>query len=151
MTQNIDGLHQAAGTSDEILVEIHGSLKEAVCMSCGTRSPMLATLERVRSGDPDPACELCDGILKSATISFGQSLVRKDLLRAFEAAEECDVFLALGTSLSVVPVSQLPGIALSHGAKVAIFNAEETSYDRSAHAVCREQLGTALPQLVSLV
>lgn len=109
VTQNIDGLHQAAGTSEDRLIEIHGTLREVVCMACGDRGPMEMALARVRAGESDPACERCGGILKSATISFGQALVEADLLRAQEAARRADVFLAVGTSLAVAPVSYLPG------------------------------------------
>src|SRR5437879_6047076 len=82
VTQNIDGLHQAAGTSTEILIEIHGTMREVMCMDCGERAPMERALERVRAGEEDPPCRTCGGILKSATISFGQSLVAEDLERA---------------------------------------------------------------------
>ncbi len=151
VTQNVDGLHQAAGTSPEILVEIHGTAREVKCMSCGWRGPMQETLERVRAGDDDPACTACSGILKSATISFGEDLVPADLHRAQTAAARCDVFLAIGTSLRVHPVAALPGIAVRSGARLVIFNAEETPYDRAADALVGDPLGEALPALASLV
>jgi len=151
VTQNVDGLHQAAGTSPEILVEIHGTAREVKCMSCGWRGPMHETLDRVRAGDEDPECLACSGILKAATISFGEDLVTEDLHRAQTAASRCDVFLAIGTSLTVHPVAALPGIAVRSGARLVIFNAEETPYDSTAHAVSRGRLGEVLPSLARLV
>lgn len=114
VTQNIDGLHQMAGSSPDILIEIHGTLREVVCMSCNERAPMGA-LDRVRAGEEDPACRSCGGVLKSATISFGQSLVQEVLERAMRAAEDSDVFLAIGTSLSVYPAAYLPNRTLAAG------------------------------------
>jgi NAD-dependent deacetylase len=147
ITQNIDGLHQAAGTAAEKLIEIHGTLREVVCMECGERAPMRAALDRVEAGEEDPSCRTCGGILKSATISFGQSLVREDLERAQRAAETCDVFLAVGTSLTVAPVSYLPAIACRAGASLVIVNAEATPYDASAQAVLKDPIAEVMPAL----
>jgi NAD-dependent deacetylase len=151
VTQNIDGLHRSAGTSPEILIEIHGTMREVVCMSCGERAPMATALERVRSGEPDPPCRTCSGILKSATISFGQSLVAEDVQRAQRAAAACDVFLAVGTSLQVYPVAYLPQIALDSGAKLAIVNAQSTPYDVVANAAVNDRIGEVLPAIVEMV
>ena len=151
VTQNIDGLHQQAGTSPERLVEIHGTLREVMCMSCDDRAPMELALERVRAGEADPPCRTCGGILKSATVSFGQALHEDDVERARAAAEACDVFLAIGTSLTVYPVAYLPSVAARSGAKVVIMNAEPTRYDADAHVVVNLPLGEALPALVALV
>ena len=149
ITQNVDGLHQAAGTSPELLIEIHGTMREVVCMSCGERAAMQKALERVRAGEADPPCRTCGGILKSATISFGQNLVESDLLRARAAAASCDVFLAVGTSLTVYPVAYLPQVALEGGAALVIFNAEPTPFDPHADAVVRAPLGQSLPEVVA--
>lgn len=151
ITQNIDGLHQTAGTDPGSLVEIHGTLHDVTCMSCGDRAPMERALERVRDGEEDPDCRTCGGILKSATISFGQNLVEEDLRRAREAAERSDLFLAIGTSLGVYPVAYLPQTAVGTGARLAILNAEPTPLDHLAEWVVREPLGVALPRLVDLV
>lgn len=151
VTQNIDGLHQRAGSSPEVVVEIHGTVHDVVCMSCGERAPMQRALDRVRAGEEDPSCRTCGGILKSATISFGQSLVPEDLARAQRGARECDVFLAVGTSLTVYPVAYLPEEALSSGARLVILNAEPTPYDHLAGAVLSERIGDVLPRLVELV
>jgi NAD-dependent deacetylase len=150
VTQNIDGLHHAAGQSDAIVVEIHGNVREVKCMSCGWRGPMHDTLERVRAGEDDPACD-CGGILKSATISFGEDLVADDLVRARIASGRADVFLAIGTSLVVYPAAGLPEIALRNGARLVVMNAEETPYDPVADAVVRDPLGTVLPALVGRI
>ena len=151
VTQNVDGLHVKAGSSLERLVEIHGNVREYTCMRCGDRGPIEAILDRVRAGEEDPRCERCGGIVKTATISFGQNLVPEDLARSEAAAADCDCFLAIGTSLTVYPVAQLPGIALRNGARLVIINAQETPYDPVAHAVVREQIGTVLPEIVACV
>jgi len=148
VTQNVDGLHQAAGSSPERIVEIHGTVHEAKCLACGWRGPMVPVLDRVRAGDDDPACECCGGMLKSATISFGENLVPEDLERAQRAAQGADLFLAIGTSLGVYPAAALPEIALANGARLVILNAQETPFDDAASAVRREQLGEVLPEIV---
>ena len=151
ITQNIDGLHQQAGTSDDILIEIHGTLREVMCMSCGERADMQRALDRVRTGEPDPDCRSCGGILKSATISFGQELVAEDVARAHRAAERCDVFLAIGTSLTVYPVAYLPQIAVSSGAKLVIVNDQPTPFDGQAAAVFNAPIAEVLPELAAAV
>jgi NAD-dependent deacetylase len=151
VTQNIDGLHQLAGTSEDILVEIHGTIREVVCMSCGLRGPMEAALERVRAGESDPSCHSCSGILKSATVSFGQQLAPEKLDRSRKAAAGCDVFLAVGTSLTVHPVALLPQVALNAGARLVIINAEPTPYDARSHATLRGPIKSFLPEIVESV
>src|SRR5581483_10100375 len=115
LTQNVDGLHLAAGTARELLVEVHGNVREVVCLSCDERAPMERALERVRAGEDDPPCRSCGGILKSATISFGQSLVPEDLRRAEQAARACDLMLAVGTKLSVYPIAGVVPVAKEAG------------------------------------
>jgi NAD-dependent deacetylase len=151
VTQNIDGLHLAAGSTAEHLIEIHGTIRETACLGCGDRRPMRETLSRVASGEPDPACERCGGILKSATVSFGQNLDPDLLARAEEAAATAELFLAIGTSLTVHPVARLPEIALDAGARLVIVNAEPTPMDDLAHAVLRGQAGEVLMALVAAV
>jgi len=150
VTQNIDGLHQKAGSAPDRIIEIHGTIHDVICMSCQERAPMQRALDRVRTGESDPPCRSCGGILKSATISFGQSLVPEDLDRSFEAAASCDLFIAAGTSLSVTPVAYLPQVALERGARLVIINAQPTPFDDYADAVYREPLGVVLPQLAAL-
>jgi NAD-dependent deacetylase len=151
ITQNVDGLHMKAGNSPGRVIEIHGTAHDVVCMSCDERAPMARALARVRAGEDDPSCRSCGGILKSATISFGQSLVAEDLLRAEQAAASSDMFLALGTSLIVYPVADLPAAALRNGAKLVIVNNEPTPYDSYADAVINEPTGQVLPPLVDLL
>jgi NAD-dependent deacetylase len=151
ITQNIDGLHQKAGTSPDRLVEIHGTIREVMCLDCGERAPMQRALDRVRAGEDDPACRTCGGILKSATVSFGQPLVAEDLGRAQRAAESCSVFIAIGTSLGVYPVAYLPQVALENGARLAILNAEPTPFDVYADWIVRDPVGESLPQIVSKI
>jgi NAD-dependent deacetylase len=151
VTQNIDGLHHAAGQSPDIIVEIHGNVREVKCMTCGRRGPMAEALDRVRAGDPDPLCIECGGILKSATISFGENLVAEDLERAQRAARRADVFLALGTSLGVYPAAALPEIALIAHARLVIVNEQETPFDGVADVVLRDRLEVVLPALASAV
>jgi NAD-dependent deacetylase len=148
VTQNIDGLHQKAGSSPDRVIEVHGTLTEAECLGeCGARYPMGEVLDRVRSGEPDPACERCGGILKSATISFGQSLVPAVLDAAVRAANTADVFLAVGSSLTVHPAAGLVDVARDGGARVVVINAEPTPYDDIADAVLRAPIGDVLPEL----
>ena len=149
ITQNVDGLHQAAGSTPARVLEVHGTVHGVECLSCSDRTTMRSALDRVDTGEPDPACLRCGGILKSATVSFGQELDQQVLAAAAEAAADCDVFLAVGTSLQVWPVAGLTEIAAASGARVVIVNAEPTPFDDLADLVVREPIGTALPRLVS--
>ena len=148
ITQNVDGLHRLAGNSPERIVEVHGTMLDVVCMACGERAPMERALARVRAGEEDPACRSCGGILKSATISFGQGLVAEDLQRAQRAAHQCDLMLAVGTKLSVWPVAGVVPTAKEAGARVAILNAEPTEMDALGDAVIRGSLSELLPKIV---
>jgi NAD-dependent deacetylase len=147
VTQNIDGLHQRSGSSADLVIEVHGTVHDVVCMACGWRGPMGPVLQRLREGEEDPPCEECGGILKSATISFGQPLVPQVIARAMRAAEECDLLLAVGTSLQVYPIAGAVPIARSAGARVVIVNAEPTPFDDVADAVLRGQIGEILPKI----
>jgi NAD-dependent deacetylase len=147
ITQNIDGLHQRAGNAPGKVIEVHGTMHDVVCMSCGWRGPTLPVLERVRGGEDDPPCEQCDGILKSATISFGQPLVPEVIARAMRAASQGDLLLAIGTSLQVYPVAGAVPAAKEAGARIVIVNAEPTPFDNLADAVIHEPIGEVLPIL----
>ncbi|HEX5477153.1 MAG TPA: Sir2 family NAD-dependent protein deacetylase [Burkholderiales bacterium] len=149
ITQNIDELHQLAGNSPELVIEVHGSLRRFMCWGCGLRGPMQAVLERVRAGEEDPHCRDCGGILKSDTISFGQSLVPEVIDRAMRAAAEADLFLALGSSLQVYPIAGAVEIARSAGARLVIANAQPTPFDAMADALFHDSLSELLPQLTS--
>jgi NAD-dependent deacetylase len=151
ITQNIDGLHQAGGSDPERVIEIHGTIHEVECLSCGRRVPATPVLEQVRAGDPDPSCDVCGGLQKSATVSFGQSLDPALLQRAHDAVMGCDVFLAIGSSLVVHPVALLPRTALEVGARLVIINGEPTPYDGQADAVLTGDVPQLLTALIDEV
>jgi NAD-dependent deacetylase len=148
LTQNIDGLHQRAGSSPSLVVEIHGTARDVTCLACGERAPMERALARVRAGEEDPPCRSCGGILKAATISFGQSLVPEDLRRAEQAARNCDLMLTVGTKLSVYPIAGVVPVAKEAGARVVIVNAEPTEMDALADVILRGSISALLPRLV---
>ena len=149
VTQNIDELHQRAGTAADLVVELHGSMWGWTCWSCGTTGPMAQVLERLRNGEEDPPCQRCGGIIKSSTISFGQSLDPDVLQAGVEAVSDCDVLLAVGSSLQVQPAAGLVPLAARAGAAVVVVNAQPTPYDRIAAAVVRDPISDALPALVA--
>ena len=148
ITQNVDGLHLAAGHDPAKVVEIHGNMREVVCLSCGERGPMMRAVERVRAGEEDPPCRTCGGILKSATISFGQQLVPDDLRRAEEAAQRADLLLAIGSTLGVYPAAGLVPTALQSGAALVIVNADPTPFDAHADVVLYASISEVLPEIV---
>ena len=147
VTQNIDGLHQRAGSSPDLVIEVHGTIHDVVCMDCGWRGPMGPVLDRLRAGEEDPPCAECGGILKSATISFGQALVPRVIERAMLAAETADLLLAIGSSLQVYPIASAVPAARAGGARVVIVNAEPTPFDEVADAVLRGRIGEVLPAI----
>jgi NAD-dependent deacetylase len=148
ITQNIDGLHIKAGNSPNLVVEVHGNVHKAICLSCGRKGPMQETLDRVRAGEEDPECRECGGMLKSDTISFGQALVPEVIDRALTAAQEADLLLAVGSTLQVYPVAGAVPIAKQTGARVVIMNAQETQFDGIADAVLRGNISVELPLAV---
>lgn len=148
ITQNIDELHQRAGSDRDKVIEVHGTMFGVDCLECGERSAMADALERVAAGEEDPRCRTCGGLLKSATISFGQALRPEVLDAAADAARACDVFLAVGSSLTVHPVAGFCMAAIEHGARLIVVNAEETPYDRVADGVLQAPVEEALPDLV---
>jgi NAD-dependent deacetylase len=147
ITQNIDGLHQRAGSSPDLVIELHGTIWRAQCLSCGDETPMRDQLVRVTEAVPDPACAVCGGIVKSATISFGQALDREVLGRAVDVARSCDVFVAVGSSLTVQPAAGLCRVAREAGARLVVVNGERTAYDDLADAVLRGRTEEILPRL----
>ncbi|MEU3344895.1 Sir2 family NAD-dependent protein deacetylase [Streptomyces sp. NPDC006700] len=148
ITQNVDGLHQLAGMPARKVLELHGSARSVVCTRCHARGPMEDALARVEAGEDDPPCRECGGILKSATVMFGERLDPQVLGQAVAITKACQVFIAVGTSLQVQPAAGLAGIAADHGARLIIVNAEPTPYDDRADEVVREPIGTALPTLL---
>ena len=148
ITQNIDGLHHDAGSDPDRIVEVHGSIREVVCMGCDYRAPMQVALDRVRQGDHDPACHECGGILKSATISFGQNLIVEDIERSYDAADSCDLLLAIGSTLAVFPIARVVPIAKGAGAKIIIVNGSPTEMDDIADVVVSGSISEVLPRML---
>ncbi|MEV6966808.1 Sir2 family NAD-dependent protein deacetylase [Hamadaea sp. NPDC051192] len=148
VTQNIDGLHQKAGIADRKVIELHGTMFTVRCVECGARTTMREALDRVEEGEPDPSCTECGGILKSGTIMFGEMLDPDTIDRAAQVAAACDLFWAVGTSLTVEPAASLCAIAAQAGARITIVNAQATPYDPLASTIVREPIGEALPKLV---
>jgi len=148
VTQNIDGLHQKAGTSPDLVIEVHGTVRKVRCTRCTWKGPMEETLARVTAGESDPPCLQCGGILKSDTISFGQALVPAVISRAMRAAETADLLLAVGTSLQVYPIAGAVPAAHAAAARVVILNGEPTPFDEMADAVLGGSIGEMLPQLL---
>jgi NAD-dependent deacetylase len=148
ITQNIDGLHQGAGHNPKKVIELHGTTTEAVCLTCGDRISMDEAMRRIEEGDPAPSCEKCGGYLKPATISFGQAMPQHEMRRAVEYSCNCEVFLAVGSSLVVYPAAALPELAKQNGAALIIINRTPTPLDGIADLVINEEIGKALPQLV---
>jgi NAD-dependent deacetylase len=148
ITQNVDGLHQLAGIPARKVLELHGTARSVLCTKCHARGPMEDALARVAAGEEDPACLECGGILKSATVMFGERLDPVVLGEAVAISKACQVFIAVGSSLQVQPAAGLAGVAADHGARLIIVNAESTPYDERADEVIREPIGTALPKLL---
>jgi NAD-dependent deacetylase len=149
ITQNFDGLHQAAGSSPDRVIELHGTAHEAACQSCGARSPIAAVQARVDAGDDDPRCPACGGFLKAATILFGQPIPPVALAAAQALAHDCDLFLVVGSSLRVIPAARLPLLALDRGVPLLILNLEPTPLDARADVVLRAPAGQALPRILA--
>lgn len=148
LTQNVDGLHQAAGQSPRKVLELHGTARLVECVRCHRRTGTADVLARVEAGEPDPACLDCGGVLKPATVMFGEALDPVVIDQAEAIARNCDLFLAVGTSLQVYPAAALAQVAVEHGARLTVMNGEPTPYDPLADEVIREPIGVALPAFV---
>ncbi|MCC2096615.1 MAG: Sir2 family NAD-dependent protein deacetylase [Hyphomicrobiales bacterium] len=143
ITQNIDGLHAAAGVPDEKVIELHGNGTYATCLVCGIRHELKDVRQRFEANGKAPKC-LCGGPVKTATISFGQSMPQEAMRRAQRATMNCDLFLAIGSSLVVYPAAGFPLLAKENGAKLVIINREETALDDAADLVLRTGIGDVL-------
>jgi NAD-dependent deacetylase len=150
ITQNIDGLHQRAGNSPEKVIELHGTMVAAECLSCFDRISMDEALERIAHGDAAPACEKCGGMLKPATVSFGQSMPAREMEHAALISQQCEVFIAVGSSLQVYPAAGFPELAKQSGAALIIVNRDQTPLDDLADLVIREEIGQVLPRLIAV-
>jgi NAD-dependent deacetylase len=150
ITQNIERLHQRSGLPNDMVLELHGTTTEAICLTCSDRIDMNEAMARVESGEKAPKCRPCGGLLKPATVSFGQPMPREVLLAAHQAAESCDLFLAVGSSLVVHPAASLPLVAKRSDAHLIIVNRDETPLDREADLVIRGEIGAILPALAGI-
>ena len=148
-TQNVDGLHVVAGNSESLVHELHGKWRNSCCLKCHDRRPIAETHERFEAGDDDPHCLLCGGLLKRDVILFGESLDEQVIDAAFRAAEDCDLFFAIGTSLMVTPASNLLPRARSAGARTVIINGQATERDRFATVCLRGDISSFLTTLVA--
>ncbi|MEV4760920.1 Sir2 family NAD-dependent protein deacetylase [Micromonospora sp. NPDC049559] len=151
LTQNIDGLHQRAGSTARKVLELHGSMHEVVCLGCSARTPTARILDRVAAGEADPSCPDCGGILKLGVVLFGQYLDADTIGQAEKIAKASQLLLAVGTSLQVEPVASLCRVAVEAGAHLVIVNRDPTPYDRLATEVIREPIGTALPRITAML
>jgi len=149
VTQNTDGLHQSAGSED--VIEVHGTLQQAVCRSCRYEEPFGRARSRAESGELPPTCDDCGDPLKPDGVLFGEQLPEDALYRASALAEQCDVFLVAGSSLTVDPAASLPETAVGHGATLAIVNLEPTPLDEVADFRFRSDVTTVLPQVAEAV
>jgi NAD-dependent deacetylase len=148
ITQNIDGLHQAAGSAPGIVIELHGTNRKAHCLDCGKVWPFEEIQVRLEAGDLDPKCELCGGLIKPSTISFGQAMPQAELARAYECASKCDLLLMIGSSLQVAPASSIPPLAHESGAKLIFINRTKTPWDQIATVTFQENAGDVMHTLV---
>ena len=144
ITQNIEGLHQRGGLPDESVIELHGTMRDVTCLDCHDKTSMDEACKRVASGDLAPQCHICDGLLKPATISFGQSLRITDMDEAALWSRTSDLFIAVGSSLVVHPAAGFPVVAKEAGAKLVIINRAPTPIDHLADLVIREEIGATL-------
>jgi NAD-dependent deacetylase len=149
VTQNIDGLHLAAGNAPSGVVEVHGNARFVRCWSCGTEWPMAEAVARVEAGEDDPPCEPCGGILKSTTVLFGEDLPAGAIERAYRAAEDADVLLTVGTTLAVMPVNRMVLVARRAGKPVVILNGSETELDWAATVAVQGSISELLPPLLA--
>jgi NAD-dependent deacetylase len=149
LTQNIDGLHQKAGSTPRKVLELHGSMREVVCTACRIRTPTVDTLARVEAGNPDPPCTACGGTLKLAVVLFGEHLDANTVALAEKIAQACQLILAVGSSLQVEPAASLCTVAVNAGARLVIINRDPTPYDDLATGVVREPIGAALPRFTA--
>lgn len=149
LTQNIDGLHQKAGSSPRKVLELHGSMREVLCTGCGSRTPSVGTLDRVAAGESDPRCTDCGGILKLGVVMFEEHLDPATVSAARKIAQACQLILAVGTSLQVEPVASLCAVAVDAGAQLVIINRDPTPYDYLAVELIREPIGVALPRITA--
>ncbi len=148
ITQNIDGLHHDAGNSQEIIIELHGTNRKAICLGCGKAWLFKEIQIRLEEGELEPRCEYCKGLIKPATVSFGQPMPEEEMLRAYASARNCDLLLMIGSSLQVEPAASIPREAYKAGAKLIFINRTETQWDYMASVIFRENAGEVLETIM---
>ena len=148
ITQNIDGLHQKSGISKNKIIEIHGSAIEAACLECEAKQNILDFHDAIKSKIPLPKCSVCGGVVKVATISFGQPMNEIDMMHASKIVEESDLMIVMGSSLKVLPAGKLPNLAMQSGSKLIILNREKTRYDSGADIVINDELQNICSKLI---
>ncbi len=148
ITQNIDGLHHQAGNSEDKIIELHGTIKFAKCLNCCDRLPLVEVLSRIAQGEEDPHCKRCGGLLKAATVSFGEAMPVDAMERAHQCSRECDLFIVIGSSLVVFPAASMPLVAKRAGAKLVIINYTPTEMDREADVVVHAKAGDTMQSIL---
>jgi NAD-dependent deacetylase len=148
ITQNIDGLHQKSGVPKNKIIEIHGSAIEAACLKCAAKQNILDFHDAIKLEDSLPKCTFCGGVVKVATISFGQPMNEMDMMHASKIVEESDLMIVMGSSLKVLPAGKLPNLAMQSGSKLIILNREKTRYDQSADIVINDELQNICGKLI---
>ena len=148
ITQNIDGLHQKSGVPENKIIEIHGSAIEAACLECEAKQNILDFHDAIKFECPLPKCTVCGGVVKVATISFGQPMNEMDMMHASKIVEESDLMIVMGSSLKVLPAGKLPNLAMQSGSKLIILNREKTRYDQSADIVINDELQNICSKLI---
>jgi NAD-dependent deacetylase len=151
ITQNVDGLHQKAGVSEDMVFQLHGDMSHAKCLSCGTRYPMEDMAERVRQGIAEPTCDHCSGILKPDAVFFGEQLPADVLMESERRSRTCDLCIVLGSSLVVFPAANIPIYAVRSGAKLVIINIGPTELDEVAHVRIEGKAGQVTPRVIARV
>ena len=150
ITQNIDNLHQVSGFAPHDVVELHGNTTYATCLDCGKRYELLWVKQSLaQRGGRSPECTVCDGFIKTATVSFGQAMPEAAMRRAQELTEACDMFIAIGSSLVVWPAAGFPLAAKRNGARLVIINRDETEFDHIADLVLHDDIGTVLAPFIA--
>jgi NAD-dependent deacetylase len=149
ITQNVDNLHQASGFAADVVVELHGNTTYATCLDCGQRHELSWIRERFEIAGEAPDCRDCGGLVKTATISFGQAMPEAAMRRAEQLTAACDLFVAIGSSLVVWPVAGFPLMAKRHGARLVILNRDPTDFDDVADLVIRADIGATLAPFIA--
>ena len=151
ITQNIDGLHFKAGNSQELVLELHGTAMHVTCLDCGKRYERDEVQARLSKEEKAPRCDACEGLLKPATISFGQAMPERETTEAYRRSESCDLFIVVGSSLVVHPAAAMPVVAKRAGAKLVIVNRDQTACDNVADLIIHDQAGPVMAAILAHV